>query len=264
MPTPLPASIRLDDLIQGIHRARPGDPASQLGEAVVVAEHLGELADHLVGHFVDQARRSGLSWTEIGRSMGVTKQAAQKRFVPRDEQPMAQSFARFTPLARGVVIASQEEARRGKHPVIAPAHLILGLLHEQDGLACRALAASGLTADSVRAAAAATLPASEGEPPALIPFAAPAKKALELTFRQALRLGDASVGTQHILLALLELEDAGGPLTGLGLDLAGVEGALAALDADEDDEETGRKTGEETGSASGTDSPAPVAPDTTR
>jgi Clp amino terminal domain, pathogenicity island component len=246
MPTPLPASIRLDDLIQGIHRARPGDPASQLGEAVVVAEHLGELADHLVGHFVDQARRSGLSWTEIGRSMGVTKQAAQKRFVPRDEQPMAQSFARFTPLARGVVIASQEEARRGKHPVIAPAHLILGLLHEQDGLACRALAASG------------------GEPPALIPFAAPAKKALELTFRQALRLGDASVGTQHILLALLELEDAGGPLTGLGLDLAGVEGALAALDADEDDEETGRKTGEETGSASGTDSPAPVAPDTTR
>src|SRR5918911_4655061 len=79
MPTPLPASIRLDDLIEGIRRARPGDPASQLGEAVVIAEHLGELSDHLVGHFVDQARRSGLSWTEIGRSMGVTKQAAQKR-----------------------------------------------------------------------------------------------------------------------------------------------------------------------------------------
>src|SRR5919202_4210866 len=111
MPTPLPASIRLDDLIEGIRRARPGDPASQVGQAVVVGEHLGELADHLVGHFVDQARRSGLSWTEIGRSMGVTKQAAQKRFVPRDAEGsgVAQSFARFTTRARGAVVLAQEE-----------------------------------------------------------------------------------------------------------------------------------------------------------
>src|SRR5690242_4007316 len=144
MPTPLPSSIRLDDLIEGIRRARPGDPASQLGEAVVVAEHLGELSDHLVGHFVDQARRSGLSWTDIGRSMGVTKQAAQKRFVPRDaDAGMAQNFGRFTPRARGAVVASQEEARRGKHAAITPAHLVLGLVHEQDGLAWRALAATG-------------------------------------------------------------------------------------------------------------------------
>jgi Clp amino terminal domain, pathogenicity island component len=247
MSTPLPSNIRLDDLIEGIRRARPGDPASQLGEAVVVAEHLGELADHLVGHFVDQARRSGLSWTEIGRSMGVTKQAAQKRFVPRDEQSMAQSFARFTPPARSAVVASQEEARRGKHAVIAPAHLVLGLLHEQDSLAWRALAASGVTADAVREAVSTALPAPEGEPPALIPFAAPAKKALELTFRQALRLGDASVGTQHILLALLELENGEGPLTGLGLDVAGVERTLAALDGTEEDD------------AAGTDATGPAA-----
>jgi ATP-dependent Clp protease ATP-binding subunit ClpA len=173
--------------------------------------------------------------------MGVTKQAAQKRFVPRDaEGPgMAQSFARFTPRARGAVVNSQEEARRGKHPVIAPAHLVLGLLNEQDGLAWRALAACGLTADAVRAAVSGTLPASEGDPPALIPFAAPAKKALELTFRQALRLGDASVGTQHILLALLELEDGDGPLTRLGLDAAAVEHALAGLDVTSDDEVAG-------------------------
>ncbi len=207
--------------------------------AILFADQLGEVADALIGHFVDQARRSGASWTDIGRSMGVTKQAAQKRFVPRDEQPMAQSFARFTPLARGAVVASQEEARRAKHSVIAPAHLILGLLHEQEGLAWRALAASGQTADGVRAAVSAALPTSEGEPPALIPFAAPAKKALELTFRQALRLGDASVGTHHILLALLELETGEGPLTGLGLDVAGVERALAGLDATEDDREAG-------------------------
>src|SRR3954451_4996220 len=263
MPTPLPSNIRLDDLIEGIRRARPGDPASQLGEAVVVAEHLGELSDHLVGHFVDQARRSGLSWTEIGRSMGVTKQAAQKRFVPRDADApdMTQSFARFTPWARGAVVASQEEARRGKHAVIAPAHLVLGLLHERDGLARRALEATGQPADAVRAAVSATLPASEGERPALIPFAGPAKKALELTFRQALRLGDASVGTHHILLAVLELEYGDGPLSSLGLDVTGVERALTTLDTTEDGEQTGEETGEGSSEESGPDSSAGAAPD---
>src|SRR4051812_46300193 len=105
----IPPQVRLDDLIEGIRRARPGYSAAQLSEAVVVGEHLGDLADHLVGHFVDQARRSGLSWTDIGRSMGVTKQAAQKRFVPRDAESsdLQQNFARFTSRARGAVVASQ-------------------------------------------------------------------------------------------------------------------------------------------------------------
>ena len=53
-----------------------------------MAGQLGELADHLIGHFVDQARRAGASWTDIGRAMGVTKQAAQQRFV-RGPSPSA-------------------------------------------------------------------------------------------------------------------------------------------------------------------------------
>jgi hypothetical protein len=61
------------------------DVLDQLADAVQAAEQLGEVADHLIGHFVDQARRSGASWTDIGKSMGVTKQAAQKRVVPRAE-----------------------------------------------------------------------------------------------------------------------------------------------------------------------------------
>jgi len=57
------------------------------------------VADHLVGHFVDQARRSGASWTEIGQSMNVTKQAAQKRFVPKEQADLSTNsdFSRFTP-----------------------------------------------------------------------------------------------------------------------------------------------------------------------
>src|SRR4051794_38226130 len=116
-PTPPQIPVRLDDLIRAI-TAVNDDALDQLSNAVLAAEHLGEVADHLIGHFVDQARRSGASWTDIGRSMGVTKQAAQKRFVAKgaasDLDP-EQGFSRFTPRARKVVVASQEEARSGGH-----------------------------------------------------------------------------------------------------------------------------------------------------
>src|SRR5665811_782181 len=91
--------IRLDDLIEAIKKAHSGT-LGQLSDAVIAAEHLGDVADHLIGHFVDQARRSGASWTDIGRSMGVHTPAAQKRFVPKggdasDLDP-SQGFGRFT------------------------------------------------------------------------------------------------------------------------------------------------------------------------
>lgn len=82
----------------------------------------------------------------------------------------------------------------------------------------------------MRAAVTAALPGPSDTPlPALIPFDAAAKKALELTFREALRLGHGYVGTEHVLLALLELEDGDGVLSGLGLDKAGAEAAITAL-----------------------------------
>src|SRR5262249_6063759 len=69
----VPRGVRLDDLIAAIRKVHD-DELDQLTSAVIAADHLGELADHLIGHFVDQARRSGASWTEIGSAMGVTKQ----------------------------------------------------------------------------------------------------------------------------------------------------------------------------------------------
>jgi hypothetical protein len=231
-PVPVAGSIRLDDLIETIKKVHP-DALDQLSSAVLAADHLGEVADHLIGHFVDQARRSGASWTEIGRSMGVSKQAAQKRFVPKDlGQPSdpdpSQGFSRFTPRARNVVVTAQNEARAAGNAEITPAHLVLGLLAQPEGLAARAITGRGLTLDTVRAAATATLPPAAGELPALVPFDARAKKALELTFREALRLGHNYVGTEHILLALLEQEGGDGPLSELGLDKASTEAALLA------------------------------------
>ncbi|MEU5959778.1 Clp protease N-terminal domain-containing protein [Micromonospora parva] len=223
--------VKLDDLIQAIKTAHT-DALDQLTDAVIAADHLGEVADHLIGHFVDQARRSGASWTDIGRSMGVTKQAAQKRFVPKATDAAAldpnAGFGRFTPRARNVVMASQEEARASGNAEIGPEHLVLGLLAEPEGLAARVMAARGATPEAVREAVTAVLPPRAEQVPDLIPYDARGKKALELTFREALRLGHNYIGTEHILLALLEQEDGDGVLTTLGLEKAAVESALAA------------------------------------
>ena len=84
-----------------------------------------------------------------------------------------------------------------------------------------------MTLDTVRAAVA--LPPAAAEVPDLIPYDAAARKALELTFREAVRLGHSYIGTEHILLALLSLEDEAGTLTGLGLTKAAVEAHLPSI-----------------------------------
>lgn len=227
--------VRLDDLINSIKNVHT-DTLEQLTSAVLAAEHLGEVADHLIGHFVDQARRSGASWTEIGKSMGVSKQAAQKRFVPKGEKPdldPSQGFSRYTERARSVVVASMREARAAGNTEITPAHLVLALLTEPEALAAKAILAQDVLLDAVRQAATTALPPEAGEEiPELIPFDQDAKKALELTFREALRLGHNYVGTEHILLALLEFEDGTGILSDAGVDKAAAEANItAALEA---------------------------------
>ncbi|MEU8587192.1 Clp protease N-terminal domain-containing protein [Streptomyces sp. NPDC048664] len=221
---PIAASLRLDDLIAAVKKVHTG-ALDQLQDAVLAGEHLGDVADHLIGHFVDQARRSGASWTDIGRSMGVTRQAAQKRFVPKESADLdpGQGFTRYTPRARAVVMAAHHAAKTGGSAETVPAHLVLGLLTEPEALAARAIVAQGVPLDAVRESATAVLPPRAENPPELVPYAPTAKKALELTFREALRLGHQHIGTEHILLALVELENGRGPLTGVGLDKAATE-----------------------------------------
>jgi hypothetical protein len=215
--------VRLDELISYV-RGQEGTPLDHVSAAVGISEHLGELADHLIGHFVDQARRTGASWTDIGRSMGVTKQAAQKRFVAKDtdwqtllqEAFKAHPFARFTDRARRVVVAAQHEAREHRHDHIRTEHLALGILAEPEGLAVRAVEALGVSREAARQALVAALPPPDGEAPVTaehIPFTQPAKKVLELALREALLLGHNYIGTEHLLLGLLDEEDGLGART---------------------------------------------------
>ncbi|ANN21025.1 hypothetical protein SD37_39195 [Amycolatopsis orientalis] len=222
--------VRLDDLISHIKQQHPdGDVLGQLSDAVFLGEHLGEVADHLIGHFVDQARRSGASWTEIGKNMGVSKQAAQKRFVDSGGsslEDLVKVFGRYTDRARHVVVASRDEAVAAKSPQIEPVHLVLGLLAEPAALAAGAIVAQNVTLDAVREAAVARLPEPVAEPveAAKMAFGAQAKKVLELTMREALRLGHNYIGTEHILLALFEIEDP--LLTELGITKAKTEATI--------------------------------------
>jgi hypothetical protein len=228
-PTQLTTPVRLDDLITAITKVH-SEPLDQLTSAVIAADHLGDVADHLIGHFVDQARRSGASWTDIGRSMGVTKQAARKRFIPKAaEMDPEEGFARFTPRARNVVAVAHNEAKAAGSAVVTPAHLVLGLLGEPTAFAAKAITELGVGLDAVRHAATAALPPVSAGAPDLVPYDLDARKALELTFREALRLGHNYIGTEHILLALLDQEAGAGVLSGVGLEKAAVEATLLAM-----------------------------------
>jgi hypothetical protein len=224
------ASVRLDDLIAAIKKVHPA-PLDQLQDAVIAADHLGDVADHLIGHFVDQARRSGASWTDIGRSMGVTRQAAQKRFVAKESADLdpSQGFSRYTVRARNAVMAAHTAAKEAGNTEGLPEHLVLGLLSEPEALAAKALVEQGVPLDSVREAATAALPPASEETPELVPYGPDAKKVLELTFREALRLGHNYIGTEHILLALLEHENGEGVLNGLGIDKPTSEQHIAEM-----------------------------------
>jgi hypothetical protein len=218
--------VRLDELI-GYVKSQEGTALDHVSAAVQVSEHLGELSDHLIGHFVDQARKGGASWTEIGRSMGVTKQAAQKRFVPKDAGAQVllgdafrdHLFSRFTDRARRVVSAAQEEAREHRHDFIGTEHLALGLLHEPGGLAARAIEALGVPVGTAREVLVAALPpgTADTSSDARIPLTPRAKKALELALREALQLRHNYIGTEHLLLGVLVEEDGLGARTLAGL-----------------------------------------------
>jgi hypothetical protein len=229
-----PTPVRLDDLIAAVRAQHAdGDPLTQLSDAVLAADRLGDLADHLVGHFVDQARRAGASWTDIGRSMGVTKQAAQKRFVPRssDDIPELGNWARFTDRARTAIAAAQDLARTTHHDQVEPGHVLLGVLADGQSLATRAVAAQ-VPVEDLRQTTLTALGDGGASPGEHIPFSGGSRRLLALTLREALRLGHNYVGTEHILLGTLNDEGALGPLlTGAGVTHARSEELiLMALD----------------------------------
>ena len=112
-------------------------------------------------------------------------------------------FERFTDRARRVVVLAQEEARLLNHSYIGTEHILLGLIHEGEGVAAKALESLSISLDAVRAQVEEIIGQGGSSPSGHIPFTPRAKKVLELSLREALQLGHNYIGTEHILLGLL-------------------------------------------------------------
>jgi hypothetical protein len=112
-------------------------------------------------------------------------------------------FERFTDRARRVVVLAQEEARHLDHNYIGTEHILLGLIHEGEGVAARALTALGISLEAVRSEVVEIVGHGDEAPTGHIPFTPRAKKVLELSLREALALSHNYIGTEHILLGLI-------------------------------------------------------------
>ncbi|SPT53028.1 Probable ATP-dependent Clp protease ATP-binding subunit [Actinomyces bovis] len=133
-------------------------------------------------------------------------------------------FERFTDRARRVVVLAQDEARALSHNYIGTEHLLLGLIHEGEGVAAKALESMDISLDATRAQVIEIIGEGQSAPTGHIPFTPRAKKVLELSLREALQLSHNYIGTEHILLGLLREGEgvAAQVLTNLGADLSSV------------------------------------------
>ncbi|MFM8529272.1 MAG: ATP-dependent Clp protease ATP-binding subunit [Ilumatobacteraceae bacterium] len=140
-------------------------------------------------------------------------------------------FERFTDRARRVVVLAQEEARLLNHSYIGTEHILLGLIHEGEGVAAKALETLGISLEAVRAQVEEIIGQGGSSPSGHIPFTPRAKKVLELSLREALQLGHNYIGTEHILLGLIREGEgvAAQVLVKLGADLARVRQQVIQL-----------------------------------
>jgi ATP-dependent Clp protease ATP-binding subunit ClpC len=140
-------------------------------------------------------------------------------------------FERFTDRARRVVVLAQEEARMLNHNYIGTEHILLGLIHEGEGVAAKALESLGISLEGVRAQVEEIIGQGQQAPSGHIPFTPRAKKVLELSLREALQLGHNYIGTEHILLGLIREGEgvAAQVLVKLGADLNRVRQSVIQL-----------------------------------
>ncbi len=201
---------RLVKWVEG--RTRRCSELERLMLAVEVGGDLETAKDELVGHFVEQARASGATWSQIGEQLGVTKQAAQQRHVDRAgplgrrkgrrDERTAGLFTRFTDRARTAIALAQDEARRLDHDYVGTEDLLLGLLAEQEGVAGVVLGHLGVSLEKARARVEELVGRGSGPPAGTMRFAPKAKKVLQIALAEARRLRNSSIDTEHLLLAI--------------------------------------------------------------
>lgn len=185
-------------LVQTVRLRAPEAPLDRIETAFAVSEEMTSGADQLISRFVEEARQAGCSWTEIGRRIGVSKQAARQRFSPPDPAYPA-SLPATSRLLACLQAAGREAAADGAAQ-IGTHHQLIGLFH--DGVAAAILEKLGVEVGAVRATARDLFP-GEHQPGQLPPSQSPdAQNAVRGAEALARRGGCEHVGTEHLLGAL--------------------------------------------------------------
>ncbi len=198
--TPSPTLQALIDSVKA--DASSNEPLGQLSQASKTVSDLEQVGDALLGHFVDQCRRSGRSWSEISSALGVSKQAAHKRFTT--DMP---TFERFTERAQSVLIKSEIEAHRLGHGFVGTEHILLALFDIPEGLAMRVLDSVGISKPMVEEQVLELIKPASPSDGGRLPFTPRAKAVLGGSVDEALQLGHSYIGTEHLLLGLFADED---------------------------------------------------------
>jgi len=177
--------------------------------AVVMADDLGTLGDQVVSHFVEAARHSGCSWSQIGEQLGVSKQAAQQAFVsptPRrgrfGRRPAVRRHGRWSDDAKAVIIGAQEESGALGHDHVGTEHLLLALTRGT-GPAATALRQLGVDHTAVRAHLDELIGRGTVGKSGRRPFGPRTKKVLELAVRESIHLQHPELRAEHVLLAIV-------------------------------------------------------------
>ncbi|GAB3828722.1 Clp protease N-terminal domain-containing protein [Kribbella italica] len=178
------------------------DVLEQLATASSTITDLTATSDAALGYFVDRARGAGRSWVEISAVLGVSKQAAHKRFS--DSWPVKLDLERFTLRTKVVIQAASGIARERGQGFVGTEHLLLGLFTEPQSVATLLMISAGLTEDDVLAAVDAEFPpAAAGDPADAgeLPMTPRASHVIGYATEEALLLGHNYIGTEHLLMA---------------------------------------------------------------
>jgi hypothetical protein len=198
-----PLNVNLRQLIEQLDIDMPAaDALSKVTEAQQRARTLTGIGDQLIDHFVSRARETGASWSQLGDALGVSKQAAQQKWVPGEA-----NFSRFTKRARHVVVLAEGKARELRQGQVDSEHLLLGLIAEEGGMGGRVVIAAAGSQEAAERAVLDTLAPGTEKPPTHIPFSDRSKTVLRATLEEALGMGHNYIGTEHILLGLLKLDE---------------------------------------------------------
>jgi hypothetical protein len=206
--------VELDSLLARVEREALDDtPLARIACAGMLSAELAAVGDQVVDHFIDAARREGCSWAQIGSALGVTRQAAQqrhgmmRRLVTRPGR-RSPAIMRFGPDARQAVVEAQNAARALGSGHVDAEHLLVGILRSHPrNAAAQVLTERGLSPELVGEEIGSPVGRGRAGTRGRIPFAPAAKKVLELSLREALALGATHIGTEHLLLAVIEEHD---------------------------------------------------------